>query len=230
MHVKSDMNMSRTLAALPYGPDAWLLRFAETPGEAAFNRARWLLQQLETDPPDGLLEYVPGYTTLLLEFTSPESAMSARTGWIKDLLKRSKQAPNSSFVLDPVLHEIPVHYDGPDLQRIADHAGIGIDEVIHRHTTPTYRVALIGFAPGFPYLDGLDPTLVTPRLETPRPRIRAGSVAIGGEHAGIYPTAGPGGWNIVGHTDVALFDLQRGKTAAAMCFLHPGDQLRFVPC
>lgn len=122
------------------------------------------------------------------------------------------------------LHEIPVRYDGPDLARVAEHAGIAIREIIERHTEPEYRVDLIGFAPGFPYLAGLDPALATPRLAQPRLRVEAGSVAIGGSHTGIYPLPGPGGWNVIGFTDTVLFN-----PSTAQCLLAPGDRLRFIP-
>lgn len=116
-----------------------------------------------------------------------------------------------------------MRYDGPDLERVAQHARRSVADVIERHCAPEYRVDLIGFAPGFPYLSGLDPALATPRLDQPRLRIEAGSVAIGGHHTGIYPLPGPGGWNVLGYTDVVLFN-----PATAYCLLSPGNRVRFV--
>jgi KipI family sensor histidine kinase inhibitor len=124
--------------------------------------------------------------------------------------------------------DIPVRYGGehgPDLQRVADHAGLAPGEVIARHAAVEYTVAMLGFAPGFPYLLGLDPQLATPRLATPRTRVAQGSVAIGGAQTGLYPQSSPGGWNLIGRTDHTLFDPQRDPPA----LLAPGDHVRFVP-
>src|SRR5207342_511454 len=96
---------------------------------------------------------------------------------------------------------------------------------IERHSAGRYKVAMLGFAPGFPYLIGLDPALAMPRLDTPRTRVEAGSVGIGGAQAGIYPQAGPGGWRIIGRTRQVLFAASRTPPAQ----LAPGDQVRFVP-
>lgn len=103
-----------------------------------------------------------------------------------------------------VRHELPVAYNGEDLQRVADHARLTVEEVIKRHTAPEYLVAMIGFRPHFPYLLGLDRTLVTPRLDSPRLAVPAGAVGIGGEQTGIYPETSPGGWNILGMTSPEL--------------------------
>ncbi|MBI5936725.1 MAG: 5-oxoprolinase subunit PxpB [Betaproteobacteria bacterium] len=212
----------------PYGPDAWLLRFAEQPGEAAYEAARAICRSLEAEPPPGLIEYVPGYTSVLLEFAagtapagSPElKALPARLA--KQLKQPAEPGP---------IREIPVVYDGPDLARVAEHAGLSAREVCELHAATLYRVALLGFAPGFPYLEGLDPKLHTPRLDTPRPKVDAGSVAIGGSHTGIYSVPGPGGWNLIGRTEIRLFDPVRACPGheAEMCWLRMGDRVRFVP-
>ena len=122
--------------------------------------------------------------------------------------------------------EIPVCYGGEfgeDLDAIAARADISIDEVIARHTQAEYTVAMLGFAPGFPYLLGLDPALHVPRRANPRTRVPAGSVAIGGAQTGIYPRELPGGWNLIGRTPLALFDADREPP----CLLAPGDRVRF---
>ena len=110
-------------------------------------------------------------------------------------------------------HVLPVTYGGEDLKRTADHAGITIEEVIRRHTAPEYLVAMIGFRPHFPYLLGLDRSLVMPRLDSPRTAVPAGAVAIGGEQTGIYPETSPGGWNILGMTSPELlYSIEPGDT------------------
>jgi len=124
--------------------------------------------------------------------------------------------------------EIPVCYGGewgPDLDFVARHAGLTTAEVIRRHAAAEYTVYMMGFLPGFPYLGGLDVSIAAPRLETPRRRVPAGSVGIAGEQTGIYPLASPGGWRLIGRTEVALFDL----TARPPCLLAPGDQVQFIP-
>ena len=126
------------------------------------------------------------------------------------------------------MHEIGVRYggeDGPDLAAVAEYAGLSPRQVVERHAAGEYRVAMLGFAPGFPYLLGLDPRIAMPRLSTPRQRVEAGSVGIGGTQAGIYPRSGPGGWRIIGRTDAVLFDPARDPPS----LLAPGDRVRFVP-
>jgi KipI family sensor histidine kinase inhibitor len=115
--------------------------------------------------------------------------------------------------------------DGPDLAAVAAATGLSIDDVIERHSGVTYEVLILGFAPGFAYLGDLDPAIRVPRLATPRPRVPAGSVAIADGLAGIYPAALPGGWRIVGRTDVSVFD----PRAAEPALLSPGDRVRFEP-
>jgi len=125
-------------------------------------------------------------------------------------------------------HRFAVRYggeDGPDLDDIARRAGLSAEEVIARHSAGEYVVAFVGFSPGFPYLLGLDPALATPRLETPRVRVAPGSVGIGGPWTGVYPAATPGGWRLLGRTDVELFDPLRDPPA----LLAPGDRVRFLP-
>ena len=117
---------------------------------------------------------------------------------------------------------LPVRYDGPDLDLVAETAGCSVDDVITTHSQPVYTVAFNGFVPGFGYLTGLAPELQQPRLERPRERVPAGAVGIAGEFTGAYPRPSPGGWRLVGSTDAELFDPRRELPA----LLHPGDQVR----
>ncbi|MEU8419909.1 allophanate hydrolase subunit 1 [Micromonospora sp. NPDC048835] len=119
---------------------------------------------------------------------------------------------------------VPVIFDGPDLPVVAEHWGVDVAAVRHRLTSTRFRVAFCGFAPGFPYLTGLPAELALPRLATPRPRVPAGSVALAGPYAGIYPGASPGGWQLVGRTDLVLFDV----TADPPARLGPGSTVRMV--
>jgi inhibitor of KinA len=123
--------------------------------------------------------------------------------------------------------EIPVTYggeSGPDLADVAAHAGLSADEVVARHSAVEYRVAMLGFTPGFAYLLGLDPALHMPRRATPRTRVPAGSVAIGGAQTGVYPHDSPGGWHLIGCTSLNLFDPASDPPA----LLAPGMRVKFV--
>jgi KipI family sensor histidine kinase inhibitor len=120
--------------------------------------------------------------------------------------------------------EIPVVYDGPDLEEVARLTLASPEEVVERHLAPEYVVAFLGFSPGFAYLLGCDLRLEVPRLERPRERVPAGSVAIAGPYSGVYPRESPGGWRLLGRTSVTLFDPQRDPTALLAC----GDRVRFV--
>lgn len=121
--------------------------------------------------------------------------------------------------------EVPVRYDGTDLPTVAHHWDVAVPTVVRRLVATEFRVAFCGFAPGFAYLTGLPAGLAVPRLPTPRPRVPAGSVALAGPYAGIYPTASPGGWLLVGHTDLRLFDVHADPPAR----LAPGTRVRLVP-
>ncbi|MFS0884113.1 5-oxoprolinase subunit B family protein [Aeromicrobium sp. 179-A 4D2 NHS] len=120
--------------------------------------------------------------------------------------------------------EIRVVYDGPDLAAVAAHCGLPAEEVVRRHTATAWTVGFAGFAPGFAYLTGGDPSLEVPRLGRPRPRVEAGSVGLAGRFSGVYPRPSPGGWQLIGRTDATLWDLGREDPA----LLHPGDRVRFV--
>jgi KipI family sensor histidine kinase inhibitor len=124
--------------------------------------------------------------------------------------------------------EIPVVYGGaygPDLGFVATHNGLSEDAVVQIHASVEYQVAMMGFTPGFPYLLGMDASIASPRLETPRQQVPAGAVGIAGGQTGIYPLESPGGWRIIGRTPVVLFDPQREPPF----LLAPGDVVHFVP-
>lgn len=115
--------------------------------------------------------------------------------------------------------------DGPDLANVAQLHDLSDEEVVRQHSSVTYTVGFLGFTPGFAYLLGLPPELETPRLDTPRTRVPTGSVAIGGPFTGVYPSATPGGWRLIGRTEARLFDPRRDPP----CLLSPGDRVRFEP-
>lgn len=212
---------------IPYGPHALLLRFANAVGDEAFARGRAIVAELERHPPPGLNELVPAFTTVLLEFNPGEVPVPAQLA--PELVARLENIEVRELPPSP-LHEIPVCYDGPDLDRVARAHDLSATDVVTRHSAPIYKVCLLGFSPGFPYLGDLDARLHTPRLPSPRLRVRAGAVAIGGEHTGIYSVEGPGGWNILGHTPLKIFDpARRVGGDEKMFLLKPGDRVKFLP-
>ncbi len=172
----------------------------------------------ELDPP-GVVELVPGYRTVLIVADPAQAAV------LDDLATRlpELELPPAEAVAGETV-EIPVRYNGEDLPEVASLTGLEPEEVVRRHTAPEYTVAFLGFSPGFPYLVGLDPALEVPRSDTPRSSIPAGSVGLAGNQTGIYPTASPGGWQLIGHTEVTLFDPTRDPPA----LLAPGTRLRFT--
>ncbi len=213
----------------PLGEDALLLRLDRRIDAGANARVHALAARIEAARPPWLREVVPAYASLAVfldDAADDENRLQAATRWLRALLDEadaSRPAPGAGvppFDI-PVCHA-PVF--APDLDALAAHAGLSPREVVARHCTGDYRVAMVGFAPGFPYLLGLDPRLAMPRRATPRTRVPAGSVAIGGAQTGIYPREGPGGWHVIGRTPLAPFD----ATREAPCLLAAGLRVRFV--
>ncbi len=203
-----------------YGPDAWLLSFATVADRVAFLRGEKIRRALEARPPRGLLESVPSFTTLLCRFEPGTAPVDG--GWWDGLGRATHVAAPAA----PREIEIPMRYDGEDLELVAGHHGVDRAEVVRLHAAGSYFVHCLGFAPGFAYLGGLDTRLHTPRRAVPRMRVLAGSVAIGGEHAGVYGIPSPGGWNLIGNTTRRLFDPEGSGPDAFL--LSPGDSVRFV--
>lgn len=172
----------------------------------------------------GVVETVPAFATLLIFYDPLVTEYDA----VADAVQKLAQAPGSDTAAgEGRLVEIPVCYGGtfgPDLPFVAEHAGLTEKEVIELHAEWEYRIYMLGFLPGFPYLGGLDERLFTPRLASPRTAIPAGSVGIGGEQTGIYPIASPGGWQLIGRTPLKLFDPSSSRLPYAA-----GDRIRFCP-
>lgn len=195
---------------LPYGDTAVLLS-CESLDEAR----RWHAA-IETEV-EGYDDLVMGAESVLVR-TDRERVAAIRAA-IGDLRPPASVPPAIGSAV-----EIPTRYDGPDLEAVATHTGLSHAEVIAAHTACTWTVAFGGFAPGFVYLTGEDERLHMPRRSSPRTRIPAGSVGLAGAFSGVYPRESPGGWQLIGHTDMAMWDLDRDPPAA----LLPGHQVRFV--
>lgn len=178
-----------------------------------------LADALERAALAGIVDLVPAKETLLVVF-DPALISAAR---LRRQIRGLRPEPGAKRLARE--HTIPLSYAGPDLAEVAERCGLSPAEVIALHSGAVYRVALIGFLPGFPYLDGLPSPLHLPRRATPRPLVPAGSVAIAGPQTGIYPQASPGGWHLLGTTTARLFDSDRQPPA----LLAAGDVVRFVP-
>lgn len=177
--------------------------------------------ELLADPPTGLVELVPAARTVFVGFDRAATDAARLAGQVRGRSPRPADS-GAHAAREPV--EIPVHYDGADLEAVAQLTGLGPEEVVARHTGSTYAVAFCGFGPGFAYLAGLDPALHVPRREHPRTRIPTGSVGLAGEFTGVYPRASPGGWQLIGRTSLVLWDDRRDPPA----LLGPGTPVRFV--
>lgn len=174
-----------------------------------------------TNPPAGILDVVPAFDGVCVQYDPHVFLFNE----LRDLLDaKLSNATVSAQQHSSRIVTIPVRYDGPDLHVIAQHARLSMDDVVAIHVSGTYEVQMIGFAPGFGYLTGLDQRLATPRRETPRTHVVAGSVGIGGEFTGVYPVDSPGGWHLIGHTELRMFDAARSEPT----MLQPGDIVRFV--
>ena len=201
--------------------DCALVCEAAPPATIDCQRRIWALAERARLMPH-VVEVVPGMNNLTIVFNPLDAdyeslAAQLEAGWDA---AGSADAPGSTI-------EIPVRYggeDGPDLAELAKHAGLSIDEVVKRHTEADYIVFFLGFQPGFAYLGGLDPALHMPRRREPRLEVPAGSVGIGGAQTGIYPAASPGGWQLLGRTELRLFDPSRNPPT----LMQPGDRVRFT--
>ena len=198
----------------PFGESAILMELGSP------ERAQAAAGALRADPISGVVEVVPGLASLLVELDGDPSAfggeLERRIADVEDALPVGRD------------RRVPVVYGGehgPDLAEVATISGLSPDEVIARHAATGLRVLFLGFAPGFAYLGGLPVELQVPRLETPRTRTPAGSVAIAGSMSGIYPADLPGGWRVIGRTPIVLFDPHRSPPA----YLAPGDRIAFEP-
>lgn len=176
---------------------------------------------LRAEPPAGVVEIVPGPETVLV--VAPGADPGATRARLGRLLERARAAGGGGAGGGVRVVTVPVVYDGADLEEVAAEAGVGVAEVIARHTGAELVVGWLGFAPGFAYLTGLDPVLHLPRLATPRTSVPAGSVAIAGPYSAVYPTASPGGWRLLGRTDLRVWDVAADPPA----LFRPGTRVRF---
>lgn len=215
----------------PLGDAAIVLEFGDGIGRATHRAIAAFSGYLAGHPFVGLREYVPAFTTLTVYYDPwlvSEGGRVSPYEKVADLLGQMLPAAQTTAAVSPAATvEIPVCYGGefgPDLAFVARHAKLLPEEVITRHTAPDYLVHMIGFAPGFPYLGGLDARLAAPRKAQPRQLVPAGAVGIAGPQTGIYSLPTPGGWQLIGRTPLRLFNPEWAQPSR----LQAGQHLRFV--
>lgn len=199
-------------AALPCGGSALLLEMASLDDVLALYTA------LADEPPPGVVDLVPAARTLMLHLDTSATDPDAVERAVRDV------RPQAGGRARGELLEIPVVYDGEDLEEVGELTGWGARGVVERHGNEEWTVAFCGFAPGFGYMVSASGEWSVPRRSTPRTKVPPGAVALAAEFAGVYPRESPGGWQLIGHTDLAVFDLDRDPPA----LLTPGTRVRFV--
>jgi len=186
-------------------------------GEEHLNCIHRLYSMLETQPLEEIIDVVPAYKSIAIFYRGEESVL---------FKKIEKLDVDALFEPTKRTYEFEVNYEQAlDWNRVCSITGFSKSECIERHSKPLYKVAMIGFLPGFIFLEGLDPELAVPRLDTPRIHLPEGSVGIGGVQTGLYSMESPGGWNIIGRTSGVLFDANSDIPIS----IKPGDQVKFKP-
>ena len=211
----------------PLGDHAVVIEVGKKIDATSEQRVRAIVSRLEAESPYWMIEYIPAYTTVtiiysiqtFLEEVSPYETVCER---VRELLTDVKETPT----VHQRVVKIPVLYGGkygPDMDFVAKHSGLTKDEVIAIHTSGDYKVHMIGFAPGFPFIGGMSEKIATPRRETPRLQIPARSVGIAGVQTGVYPIETPGGWQLIGRTPLELFLPDENPPS----LLAAGDKIMF---
>ena len=206
------------------GDRGLLVEYGDRISPAINRRVRATALLLDRHPLAGVVEVIPTYRSLLLVY---DPAMIAPRA-LKDAIIKLGSRLDTIEIPPPRVVEIPVCYGGdygPDIHRVAAAHNLNETEVVRIHSQPDYLIYMIGFTPGFPFLGGLPEPLHTPRHETPRTHVPAGSVGIANDQTGIYPVSSPGGWQIIGRTPLTLFSPRRDNPF----LFETGDSIRFVP-
>jgi KipI family sensor histidine kinase inhibitor len=186
-------------------------------------KVRTMSMALAEEKPDGIVEVIPTYRSLLIVYDPLETDLKS----LQEALQAMENQLDRLAIPPPRTVEIPVSYGGdlgPDIEFVAQAHNLTVEDVIRIHTGALYQIYMIGFTPGFPFLGGLSEELHTPRLETPRPLVPAGSVGIANNQTGVYPVASPGGWRLIGRTPLSLFNPLKESP-----FLYrAGDMIKFT--
>ena len=208
----------------PCGDSTLLVEIGNVISPQIHKKVRSLFLALEKESIHGINDLLPTYCAILIYYDYRLINFAQIKEKIETLSEHLKELPQEKAKTV----EVPTVYGGkygPDLKAVAQHNSLTLQEVIDIHSNTVYPVYMIGFTPGFPYLGGMSDKIITPRLESPRAFIHAGSVGIAGNQTGIYPQESPGGWRIIGRTPLRLFDAHRQPP----CLLNPGDFMQFMP-
>lgn len=209
---------------MPAGDQSMVVELGDGIDPETNRSVRNLTLAIEKSSVDGVTELVPTYRSILVYY---DPLVIAHNELKQQIVEISQHIDEQAIGSPRVVH-IPTLYGGEyglDIEFVAEHAGLTTDEVIEIHSGTDYLVYMMGFSPGFPYLGGLSERLITPRLQSPRTEISAGSVGIAESQTGVYPIASPGGWQLIGRTPVKMFDPGREPPA----LLNAGEYVRFVP-
>ena len=209
----------------PVGDRAISIDFGQVIDPTINRHIRQTIERIKALQLDGIIELVPTYCALLVEYDAMLYSYSEICNIIEPTLEEGMANTTNELV---TVVEVPTVYGGefgPDLSFVASHNHLSEDEVISIHSGTDYLVYMLGFIPGFTYLGGMNPRIATPRLSSPRTLIPAGSVGIAGEQTGTYPSDSPGGWQIIGRTPVTMYDMSKAQAA----LLKAGDYVRYVP-
>lgn len=226
--------MKQQITCRPLGDSALIVQLAETVNPIVHQRVQQLCKALTNEPFKGFIEAVPSYNSVTIYYATYEVyrlSKNKKTTVFQTVSHYVKKLVASIAINETYPHEtitIPVVYGGelgPDLAYVAHYHNLTPSEVIEIHTSQAYLVYMLGFAPGFPFLGGVDERIATPRKSTPRAIISPGSVGIAGGQTGIYPLQTPGGWQIIGQTPYNLFL----PTQSPPTLLKSGDKIRFEP-
>ena len=207
----------------PMGDSAVVIGVGDEIGVKTHDRVRTLIHQLETHPPDAMIEYIPAFTNVTVIYDPLHATHGEFTTRVEELIGSAAEVLETVEARSIV---VPVCYGGefgPDLDSVSSAKDMNPDEVVAVHTEPEYLVYMIGFAPGFPYMGGMSERIATGRRDSPRQRIPAGTVGIAGRQTGIYSIESPGGWQLIGRTPLRLFRPEDEEPT----LLRAGDRVRF---
>ncbi len=214
----------KNIKILTAGDSALLVEFGKEINEDINRKITAVVKMIKEQRIEGIVELIPSFCALVIQYDPRVISYDEMKNRVKGILELDITLGENG----KRIFEIPVCYGGefgPDIETIAQNAGLSVEKVIQIHSSRDYLIYMLGFLPGFCYLGGLDERIHTPRLTNPRLKINAGSVGIGGSQTGIYPLDSPGGWQLMGMTPVKTYDPER----EVPILLEAGDYIRFIP-